>query len=84
MGRPVITTKQASETSRRVNVLLTSGRITQGFRDALFQAADEARMTPGDFAILAAAEKLAADGNHEFPGVFHAGDIASQPAGLAA
>lgn len=41
-------------------------------------------MTPGDFAILAAAEKLAADGNHEFPGVFHAGDIASQPAGLAA
>ncbi|TPK42629.1 MULTISPECIES: hypothetical protein [unclassified Mesorhizobium] len=72
---PVTATNQGKETGRRVNVMLTSARVTQAFRDALFQAADEARMTPSDFALLAAAEKLLADGSYEFPGVFHPGDI---------
>lgn len=71
---PITTTNQGKETGRRVNVMLTSARVTQAFRDALFLAADKARMTPSDFAIMAAAEKLDADG-YEFPGVFFVGDF---------
>ncbi|UDL87037.1 hypothetical protein LGH82_17620 [Mesorhizobium sp. PAMC28654] len=71
---PVIDSNQAKEAGRRVNVMFASPRVTQAFRDALFLAADKARMTPSDFAIMAAAEKLDANG-YEFPGVFFVGDF---------
>ncbi|QND57877.1 hypothetical protein [Mesorhizobium huakuii] len=54
----VIDRNHAKETGRRVNVMLTSARVSQGFRDALFAAASKEHMTPSDFAIAAAAEKI--------------------------
>lgn len=67
-------TNQGSDTGRRVQVLLTSPRVTSAFRDALLAAASAADMTPGEFALQAAADKLRAAG-HDFPGVFHVGDL---------
>lgn len=70
---------EGQQTGRRVNVMLTGARVTQAFRDALFDAANKARMTPSDFAIQAAAEKLLTDG-YDVPGVFHAGDLSRMAA----
>lgn len=71
---PLIATQQARETGRRAQIMLTSPRVTTAFRDAILAAADAVDMTPGEYALLAAAEKLAAAG-HDFPGVFHHGDL---------
>lgn len=71
---PLIDSNQVGETGRRVQVLLTSPRVTSAFRDALLTAASAADMTPGEFALQAAADKLRAAG-HDFPGVFHVGDL---------
>lgn len=71
---PLLTTNQDKETGRRVNVMLTSERVTSAFREALFVAADLAHLTPSEFALMAAAEKLLAAGA-EFPGVFAVGDF---------
>lgn len=70
----IVADNQNRETGRRVNILLTSPRVTSAFRDVLFEAAEAAGMTPGEYALKAAAEKLVADGR-AFSGVFHAGDI---------
>ncbi|WP_378944413.1 hypothetical protein [Mesorhizobium sp. ANAO-SY3R2] len=51
--------------------MLTGARVTAGFRAALFEAAGRAGMTPGEFALIAAGEKLRASGR-DFPGVFSA------------
>lgn len=70
----IIDSNQGRETGRRVQILLTSPRITSAFRDVILEAASAADMTPGEFALMAAAEKLIAAGA-DFPGVFHAGDL---------
>lgn len=70
----IIANNQAGETGRRVQILLTSPRVTSAFRDALLAAASAADMTPGEYALQAAADKLRAD-DFEFPGVFHPGDL---------
>lgn len=60
-------------------LFLKGARVGADFRDALFDAANRAGMSPNEFVIMAAAEKLAARGI-SFPGVFRAGD-APAPAG---
>ncbi len=50
-------------------LFLSGANVDRAFRDELFSAADRAGMTPGEFAIQAAAEKLATAGAR-FPGVF--------------
>jgi hypothetical protein len=67
-------TNQATETGRRVRLLLTSPRVTSAFRDALLAAASAADQTPGEFALQAAADKLRAVGVR-FPGVFRPDDL---------
>jgi len=42
-----------------VNVMLTGGRVTSSFRQALFLAAGRSGMTVNEFALRAAGEKLA-------------------------
>lgn len=56
-------------------VFLSDARVEVGFRDALFAACDRSGMLPGEFALVAAAEKLARAGV-EIPGVFRKGDLA--------
>ncbi|WP_246715946.1 hypothetical protein [Aurantimonas sp. DM33-3] len=61
-------------------LFLNGARVTSDFREALFDAANRAGITPNEFVITAAAEKLARSGA-SFPGVFRAGDV---PAGSEA
>ena len=55
-------------------LFLRGARVDNGFREALFDAANRAGVTPNEFCIVAAAEKLIAAGRR-FPGVFHSGDL---------
>lgn len=55
-------------------LFLKGARVTSGFRASLFEAANRAGITPNEFVITAAAEKLARSGA-SFPGVFRAGDL---------
>lgn len=71
---PLIDTKQADKTGRRVQILLTSRRVTEAFREALLAAASQVDLSPGEYALMAAGEKLAAAGAN-LPGVFFTGDI---------
>jgi hypothetical protein len=52
-----------------VNITLTGGRVTGGFREALFLAASKAGQSVNEFVLEAAGEKLARAGA-SFPGVF--------------
>ncbi len=62
-----------SQPTVAVPLFLNGARVTSGFRSALFDAANRAGITPNEFVITAAAEKLARSGA-SFPGVFRAGD----------
>lgn len=57
-----------------VPLMLMGGRVTAAFRASLFDAANRAGVTPNEFCITAAAEKLAQSGA-QFPGVFRTGDL---------
>ncbi|UHD45529.1 hypothetical protein LUX29_21490 [Aureimonas altamirensis] len=57
-----------------VELFLRGARVTSGFRSALFDAANRAGVTPNEFVITAAAEKLARSGA-SFPGIFRRGDL---------
>ncbi|CDZ60461.1 Hypothetical protein NGAL_HAMBI2605_10310 [Neorhizobium galegae bv. orientalis] len=57
-----------------VNVMLNGGRVTSGFRAALFAAASRAGISVNEFVLQAAAEKLRASGS-KFSGVFEPGDL---------
>lgn len=57
-----------------VNVMLNGGRVTSGFRTALFAAASRAGVSVNEFVLTAAAEKLCASGSR-FSGVFEPGDL---------
>jgi len=48
--------------------------VDRQFREEFSDAANRAGMTPGEFAIMAAAEKLSRRG-WSFPGVFREGDF---------
>lgn len=53
---------------------LIGARVNTEFRDALHDAANRAGVTPNEFCITAAAEKLARCGR-TFPGIFRKGDF---------
>ena len=55
-------------------LFLNGARVTAEFRDALFDAANRAGVTPNEFVIVSAAEKLMRTGA-AFPGVFRRGDF---------
>ncbi|WP_063909766.1 hypothetical protein A4A59_024150 [Rhizobium leguminosarum] len=55
-------------------IMLRGAMVMISFRDSLFDAANRAGMTPNEFCLLAAAEKLAASGR-QFSGVFNSGDL---------
>jgi len=58
----------------RSPVMLRGANVMTSYRDALFDAANRAGMTPNEFVLQAAAEKLKATGR-TFSGVFHPGDL---------
>ncbi|MBB2678679.1 UNVERIFIED_ORG: uncharacterized protein (DUF1778 family) [Rhizobium esperanzae] len=58
-------------------LMLQGAKVTSSFRSALFDAANRAGMTPNEFVLQAAAEKLAASGRH-FSGLFTPGDLQEQ------
>jgi hypothetical protein len=57
-----------------VPVALNGGRVTSGFRAALFAAASRRGISVNELVLLAAGEKLCAAGEH-FSGVFRPGDM---------
>lgn len=71
---PIINSNQASRTGRPASLLLTSARVTEGYRDALFAAAAARGLTPTDFLLIAATDHLVGLG-YPVPGVFQAGDL---------
>ncbi len=71
---PIIPTRQRKQKDPIVNVMLNGGRVTAGFRAALFAAASRAGVSVNEFVLTAAAEKLRASGN-QFAGVFESGDM---------
>ena len=72
----IIATNSAPDADAICNVMLTGGRVTRGFRSALFDAAARAGMSINEFCIQATAEKLA-DRGATFTGVFEPGDMAA-------
>lgn len=55
-------------------LFLNGARVTTEFRDALFDAANRAGLTPNEFVIVCTAEVLAKRGAI-FSGVFSKGDV---------
>lgn len=55
-------------------IFLNGANVDREFRDEVFDAANRAGMAPGEFALIAVAEKLARMGR-SFPGVFREGDF---------
>lgn len=68
--------KQRKQKDPIVNVMLNGGRVTSGFRSALFAAASRSGVSVNEFVLKATAEKLSASGS-QFSGVFEPGDISS-------
>jgi hypothetical protein len=58
----------------RGQVMLRGASVMNSFRDNLFDACNRAGVTPNEFVLQAAAEKLKASGR-EFSGLFAPGDI---------
>ena len=67
------TVQEASAAEATVNLMLTGGRVTSGFRASLFAAAARAGVSVNEFVLRAAGEKLRA-GGAGFSGVFEPGD----------
>ena len=61
-------------TLNTVSILLRGGRVTEGFRDAVFRAANRAGISVNEFVLTSAAHQLRRAGVN-FPGVFEPGDI---------
>lgn len=58
----------------KVPVFLKTSKVTAGFRAALFEASEKAGLTPSEFALRAAGEKLASKGAC-LTGIFQNGDL---------
>ncbi|MBD8555443.1 hypothetical protein IFT84_13105 [Rhizobium sp. CFBP 8762] len=69
----VVSINQNQDSERIVAVMLNGGRVTYGFRSALFSASARAGISINEYVLQAAAEKLAAAGA-TFPGLFSSGD----------
>ncbi len=57
-----------------VSIMLTGGRVTSSFREAVFAAAARSNASINELALSALAEKLAGEG-YRFGGVFKKGDL---------
>jgi len=55
-------------------IMLRGAMVMTSFRESLFDAANRAGITPNEFCLQAAAEKLKASGR-QFSGVFNSGDL---------
>lgn len=62
-------------------VALRGANVLESFRDHLFDASNRAGITPNEFVLQAAAEKLKRAGR-EFSGIFHKGDLAELNGGM--
>ena len=58
----------------RVRLTLMGADVVSDFRSALFEEANKAGVSPNEFVLRSAAEKLA-DRGHRLAGVFEIGDI---------
>ena len=68
---------QITKTKKREGrspVMLRGASVMTSYRDALFDASNRAGMTPNEFVLQAAAEKLKAAGR-DISGVFYPGDL---------
>ncbi|TCN30136.1 hypothetical protein [Sinorhizobium americanum] len=72
----IIASRQRRRKDSIVNIMLNGGRVTSGFRAALFAAASRAGTSVNEYVLQAAAEKLHASGA-EFSGAFEPGDLQS-------
>lgn len=70
----IIASSQRRRKDPIVNVMLNGSRVTSGYREALFAAANRAGVSVNEFVLTAAAEKLLASGR-QFSGVFAPGDL---------
>ena len=68
------------DAARIVQIALRGGRVTLGFRSALFEASNRAGMTPNEFVLTATGERLRQLGS-DFPGIFPGSPDESLPAG---
>ncbi|PWE55593.1 hypothetical protein DEM27_15450 [Metarhizobium album] len=59
---------------RSVNLMLRGGRVTEGFRENLFDAANREGRSVNEFVLRSAAEKLLRSGR-PISGVFDSGDV---------
>jgi hypothetical protein len=66
---------------KSVPVALRGGKVMESFRDNLFDACNRTGVTPNEFCLLAAAEKLKRSGRH-VSGVFWKGDLAELNGGM--
>lgn len=66
--------RKTAKRERRVPVALRGATVMEGFRENLFDAANRSGMTPNEFVLQAAAEKLKATGRN-FSGLFVPGDL---------
>ncbi|QIO57309.1 hypothetical protein [Rhizobium leguminosarum] len=71
----IITSGKRRHRDPIVCIMLNGGRVTSGFRAALFDAASRAGVSVNEFVLTAAADKLRASGS-QFSGVFEPGDLA--------
>ncbi|MBB4255444.1 hypothetical protein [Rhizobium sp. BK008] len=55
-------------------IMLRGAMVMTSFRESLFDAANRAGMTPNEYCLQAAAEKLTASGRR-FSGIFCPGDL---------
>lgn len=69
--------RNANVADEIVPVALNGGRVTSGFRAALFDAAARRGISVNELVLRATAEKLRDAGGH-FSGVFHPGDMAAR------
>lgn len=67
----------------RVPVMLHGAKVMETFRETLFDACNRAGITPNEFVIEAAAEKLVRAGR-QFSGVFRKGDLRDLNGGMGA
>lgn len=66
--------RKTAKRERRVPVALRGATVMEGFRENLFDAANRSGMSPNEFVLQAAAEKLKATGRN-FSGLFSPGDM---------
>lgn len=71
----------SAQRETRAEVYLRPATVTSSFRESLFDACQREGVTPNEFLLVAAAEKLKAKGR-QFSGIFKANDLPTINGGL--